>query len=492
MVQNLRKSLATCTWSSPSEAQAIQSSALYLAGHHPAAFFNEIFPDATGTHHDPLKWLSENYSTLKTTTFIEYPEAGEELIRVMEKCGGGVVEGMDKCIRALECSVGILEIWKGLVRVPGEVGIALLGTWLGGSPREFLGYGRTRSSEALAVALMEESGSHSVKEGELVATKIEAPPSTSPSTFSSKSERSQESHIKFTSTRNAKIPSNKQRLPPAPVNTKRKSYPGDHDPSMRRSRLQSTHIEPTTAPVSVPFARGFKRRRYDSFRPESPRNPRKENRKHSYTPTEYGAGTAIVCNPTSVLESHQRSSNQQPHRNLQQQYSYSSRPYSPSIPPGPTPPPLKPAVDYRNNIPMPPTPPLTATWQTPFQGQSPKFPRRVYPAGGGASSGRNERRSRGQDMWGTERHWEGPTYMGYQQGGRWFSSHGSRDRYRGEAGGGEGSNQSLGGAGGGSANVPPRSPSTLKISTPSKIDDGTTVGSESGNMVMSDSTHPLV
>ncbi|RPB23725.1 hypothetical protein L211DRAFT_217482 [Terfezia boudieri ATCC MYA-4762] len=287
VVQNLRKSLASCTWSSPSEAKAIQGSAFYLAGRHPGVFFNEIFPDATGTHHDPLKWLSENYSTLKTTTFIEHPKAEEELIRVMEKCGTRVAEEMNKCIGALECSVGILEIWKGLVRVPGEVGIALLGTWLGGSPREFLGYWRTGSSETLAVVSRQESSSPSVKEGTPPAT-----PSAPSSTSSSKPKRSLGSHAKATPTRNAEIPSYKHQ-PPAPINTKRKLTSGS-DQLWHRGHRQSTYIGPTTAPLSASFSRGFKRRRYDSFRPGSPRysgsrssandNSQKKNRGHSHTP----------------------------------------------------------------------------------------------------------------------------------------------------------------------------------------------------------------
>lgn len=492
MVQNLRKSLATCTWSSPSEAKAIQGSALYLAGHHPAAFFNEIFPDATGTHHDPLKWLSENYSTLKTTTFIEHPEAEEELIRVMERCGSGVVEGMDKCIRALECSVGILEIWKGLVRVPGEVGIALLGTWLGRSPREFLKYSRTGSSETLAVASMKESSSPSVKEKTPPATRMEALPYATSSTSSSKSERSQGPQVKVTSTRNAEIPSYKHHHPPAPINTKRKSFTSESDPSLRRGRRQSTYMGPATAPLPAPFPRDFKRRRYDSFRPGSLKysgsrsstndNPRRENWEHSYTPS-----VAIVCNSTLVPEKDQHNRNQHLHSSSDQQYRYSSRPCPSSIS-GTTPPPLKSAFGYQNNMPLPPTPPLTATWQRPFQGQSPRFPR----GGGGGGSGRNEYGSRGQDMWNTGRHRARRSYTGYQHGGRWFSSCGSGDWYRGEVGGGERSNQPLACAGGDRASVSPKSPGTLKIPTPSGMGSPAVgSGSGSGNMARNGSIHPL-
>ena len=475
VVQNLRKSLATCTWSSPSEAKAIQGSAIYLAGHHPTAFFNEIFPDGTGTHHDPLKWLSENYSTLKTTTFIEHPEAGEELIRVMEKCGSGVAEGMDKCIRALECSVGILEIWKGLVRVPGEVGIALLGTWLGGSPREFLRYGRTGSSETLAVASMKESSSPSAKEMTPPATRLEAPPS-GPSSMSPS--KSQGSHIKATPTRNAEIPSYKDQ-PPAPVNTKRKSFTDDNDPSWHRGCRQSTYMGPTPGP----FSRGIKRRRYDSFRPGSPRycgsrsstngNPRKESREHIYTPAVHRARTTIVRDPTLVPENSQYNRNQRPHRSSHQQYQYNSRPHSSCIS-GPTP---LPAFRYQNERPLPPTPPLTATWQRPFQGQVPRF-----PCGGRGGGGRNEYGSRAQNMWNTERYGAGLSYMGYQHGGQWFSSYGSGDRYHREAGGQEGSNQPLASAGGGKACEPPKSPGTLKIPNPLGLCDGTTAwgGGEHG------------
>ncbi|KAF8443402.1 hypothetical protein BGX38DRAFT_1200661 [Terfezia claveryi] len=496
VVQNLRKSLATCTWSSPSEAKAIQGSALYLAGRHPGVFFNEIFPDATGTHHDPLKWLSENYSTLKTTTFIEHPEAEEELIRVMEKCGSRVAEEINKCIGALECSVGILEIWKGLVRVPGDVGIALLGTWLGGSPREFLGYWRKGSSETLAVASRKESSSPSVKEGTPPATKMEVSPSYPSSTSSSKSKRSLGSHVKATPTRNAEIPSYKHQHP-APINTKRK-FTSYSDQLWRRGRRQSTYTGPTTAPLPAPFSRGSKRRRYDSFRPGSPRysgsrsstndNPQKENRGHSHTPIVRKAGVAIVCNQL-VPEKYQHNRNQDSHRSSHSQYQYNTRRYSSSIP-SPTPPPPKTAFGYQNNMPLLLTPPFTATWQRPIQGQSPGFPHggyEMHTGGEGSGGGRNECGSRGQDMWKRGSYGGGPSYMGYQHRGRWFSSYSSGDRYLGEAG--KEGNQPLIGTGADRVRVRPKSPGTLKITTPSEMGGDTTVGSESGNMATNDSAH---
>ncbi|KAF8427557.1 hypothetical protein EV426DRAFT_640789 [Tirmania nivea] len=490
VAQNLRKSLAACTWSSPSEAEAIQNSALYLAGHYPAAFFNEIFPDATGTHHAPLKWLSENYSTLKTTTFVEHPEAGEELIRVMEKCGSGVAEGIGKCIRALECSVGILEIWKGLVRVPGEVGIALLGTWLGGLPREFLRYGGKGSSGTVAVVSRKQSSSPSVEEGIPPAAEMKAPPST-PSSTSSESERLQESHVKSILTRSTEIP---QRQPPVPVNTKRKSFTSETDPSWRQGRRQSTYTGPATAPLSTAFSRGCKRRKYDSFRPGSPRNSssrrstsdnlKNKGRGYSHTPVMHKAGIANVCNPALVSGNHQSNTNQHPLKNSQQ-YQFNSRSCSSSIPPGPMPPPLKPAFSYSYNMPIPTTHSLTATWQRPFQGQSLRFPRGgygTYPGEGGIS-GRNERASRGQNMWNIGRYGGRPRYMGYQHGGRWFSSYRSSDRYRGEASGGH-----LGIAGE-DANVPPKSTGILKISTPWGMNGGTTVGIGSESMASNNCTH---
>jgi len=67
--------------------------------------------------------------------------------------------------------------------------------------------------------------------------------------------------------------------------------------------------------------------------------------------------------------------------------------------------------------------------------------------------------------------------MGYQHCGRWFSSYGSSDRYLGEAGRGEGSNQPLDDAGTDTASMPPKSPRTLQVSINSEVGGDTAVGS---------------
>lgn len=133
VVRNLKKSLSTCTWSSEDESRAIHRAAMYLVRTYPQDFFSEVFPDSNGPHQDPMKWLAENYDQLRAEVFSDPRSgklAGDEMTKMMTLCAGRVVENFDMLIESLVCAKEVLETWKGMVQVPSEAGLTMLGMWL--------------------------------------------------------------------------------------------------------------------------------------------------------------------------------------------------------------------------------------------------------------------------------------------------------------------------------------------------------------------------
>ena len=283
----------------------------------------------------------------------------------------------------------ILEMWKGLVRVPGEVGIALLGAWLGGCPREFVGYGYKGRSASLR-----EAGGDAGREEEGVSSyhRVEDPASDSPdpgnpwsphdAALSSSSTKLSQSSLTSNATTHSSRTHRRPPRHPGVYHGQQKHPQQQQPPHSPLPRFKRTHSplprKPTLPPgsYSPPLSSSFvapdnKRRRYDSYAPEpSPSSVDRQSHHRQAFWKDHESGSVSGASGTFTGSYHHQSPTDTTSHTY---YSPSSFPF-PSHLSSPVLPPHRSSTHYNNRISVstsfptgathhPPTPPPTATWE---------------------------------------------------------------------------------------------------------------------------------
>lgn len=126
MISTVAGSLSALTTSDPQ----VHLTALYLVKHHPENFFGSLF-SSTNIERGSLRWVVRSYPQLKSEVFPDYPRVEEELTKHLNIASVRLNEAVSKAIAALDALGSIkpvLEMWSGLLKVPGEAGVVIVGT----------------------------------------------------------------------------------------------------------------------------------------------------------------------------------------------------------------------------------------------------------------------------------------------------------------------------------------------------------------------------